>query len=66
MAQFRILNARRSTTGYVEFIVEWLDGKLSRGDVFHVFETHHRVPVTVTEVVPRPAGALLKCDLDSF
>jgi hypothetical protein len=66
MAKFRLVDTRRTDeAGQADFIVEWLEGSLSPGDSFLVFDTHHPIAVEVLSSTSSPRGAVLRCSVPS-
>ena len=66
MASFKVVETRRADEpGQADFVVEWLEGSLSTGDSFFVFDTHHRITVKVLSSTSRPGGAVLRCFVPS-
>lgn len=65
MAKFKVVQTRRcAEVGEAEFAVEWLDGTLSPGQTFTVFDTHHPIEVKVIASTARSGGAVLRCKID--
>lgn len=62
MSKFRLLDTRRCPEpGYAEFVVQWLEGDISEGERFTVYDTHHPIEVSVVGSIAHPGGAILRC-----
>ena len=55
---------RCEQAGQADFVVEWLEGNLSTGEAFTVYDTHHPIQISVLATTACTGGATLTCSAD--